>query len=245
MKRELYIVGDIHGEYAMMKDILQYWKKEEQQLVLLGDLAERGPQSLECFLEGKRLVEEEGAIYIRGNHEKILFDWLEDPREAFDWYMRNGGGATITSLLGEEAFEVLSPEEMAQSIHKQYPDLLDFLKNRPLYFETETAICVHAAVDLSLDDWHETSIRDFIWQREPFHSTPNHLDKTIIFGHTVTSHLFKDDTRLTIWEKDGKIGIDTGAAYGGALTGLVWDDRAGRVAEIHQIRHQKKEEAKD
>ncbi|WP_410471122.1 signal peptidase II, partial [Enterococcus faecium] len=40
---------------------------------------------------------------------------------------------------------------------------------RPLYYEWENYLFVHAGVDLTKKDWRKTSLRDFIWIREPFH----------------------------------------------------------------------------
>lgn len=233
MAEQYFIVSDVHGHYELLCELLTHWDRENQTLILLGDMGDRGPQTKECYLAAKQLVEEEGAIYIKGNHEKIIHDWLKEPREAFEWFLKNGGGATIESLLGVEAFEQLSPEEMAAAIQETYADLLDFIATRPLYFECDEMVCVHAGINVELDDWHQTSERDFIWQREPFLSTPYPLDKPIIFGHTVTNHLWKEENRWDIWQHEGKIGIDTGASYGGFLTGIIWKE--GTIHQVIQI----------
>ncbi|NRD18400.1 metallophosphoesterase, partial [Lactococcus lactis subsp. lactis] len=45
MYNEVFVVGDIHGEYKKFKEILKYWDSNRQQLILLGDLCDRGLQS--------------------------------------------------------------------------------------------------------------------------------------------------------------------------------------------------------
>ena len=78
-----------------------------------------------------------------------------------------------------------------------------------------------------MDDWRDSTKRDFIWIREGFYDQKNHTNKTIIFGHTVTASLHKELGNYDIWQSgDGLIGIDGGAVYGGKLHALLLS-RAG------------------
>ena len=58
---------------------------------------------------------------------------------------------------------------MALMIRSRYPELIDFLTKRPLYFEWQHYLFVHAGVDLTMEDWRQTAPKDFLWIREPFH----------------------------------------------------------------------------
>jgi serine/threonine protein phosphatase 1 len=71
----------------------------------------------------------------------------------------------------------------------------------------------------------ETSEFDFLWIREPFHEGKNRTGKTIVFGHTITPMLYGDMQTTSLWESDGKIGIDGGAVFGGSLHGVVFDTK--------------------
>lgn len=235
MVDKLFIVGDIHGEYDLLEKLLKLWDSQTEQLVFLGDLADRGPKSKQCFLKVKELVETEQAICLSGNHEDILVKWLESPEEHFDWYLRNGGQATIESLLYVGVIEEETPLEMAQQIKFRYADLIQFIKQLPLYYETDYCVCVHAGVNLSLDNWKETSRRDFIWIREPFHEAKNTLNKYIVFGHTPVQSLHSKLTDTHLWYSDKKIGIDGGAVYHGALHGLVLSQHG--IEANYQIMH--------
>jgi predicted phosphodiesterase len=42
MKNEFFVVGDVHGEFELLLDILKKWDEERQQLIFLGDLIDRG-----------------------------------------------------------------------------------------------------------------------------------------------------------------------------------------------------------
>lgn len=233
MTRQLFIVGDVHGEYELLLSLLQHWDSERQQLVFLGDLADRGPAGRDCWQLAKTLVEEAGAVCLMGNHEDIFLTWLADPLNCQDWYLRNGGQTTLESLLGQGILDQLSPEQLAASIRKIYPDLLAFLENLPLYYETEAVICVHAGLDLDLEDWYQTSKRDFLWLRETFYQSDKRLDKLIVHGHTPTIDIRQDRSQSGILIGTGKINIDGGAVYGGSLHGLVLEGQT--LVADHQI----------
>lgn len=237
MKEKLFVVGDVHGEYTLLEKLLKLWNEESEQLVFLGDLADRGPDSKKVFECVKQLVDDNRAICISGNHEDILLKWLDDPIENFDWYLRNGGQATLENLLYEGVLNELSPDVVAKQIKEQYADLVYFLANLPLYYETDYCICVHAGIDFSLNDWKETSRRDFLWIREPFHQASNTLDKYIVFGHTPVQSLHSKLTDTQLWYMDKKIGIDGGAVYNGALHGLVLSKEG--IEADYQIIHPK------
>ena len=94
---------------------------------------------------------------------------------------------------------------------------------------------VHAGVDLRLDHWLDTVPKDFYWIREPFHTGKNTTGKTIIFGHTPLKGLNEDGDYMKLWQHDGKIGMDGGAVFGGALHGVVWHD--GKIQKIYSLEH--------
>lgn len=236
MKEQLFVIGDIHGEYEMLQELLSYWDKETQQLVFIGDLGDRGNASSSCFKRVHQLVKDEDAICITGNHEQILLNFLNKPDEYAANYFLNGGLKTIESFLSETDLSKLQPEQMAKQIQEKAPWLKSFLTNLPNYYEWYAYLFVHAGVNLTKESWLNTSSYDFIWIREPFHNGRNRTGKTIIFGHTPTNLLHGDMKNFQIWEDDNKIGIDGGAVFGGILHGLVFD----KNGMIHHYGVQKK-----
>lgn len=220
-KDKVFVMSDIHGEFLMMEEILRKWNSEDEQLVILGDLADRGPKSKESLELAYHLVQKEKAIVIKGNHDDMLEKYLEDPVTNEGLYYINGGGKTIKSLLGDEKSES-DHKKNVRAIKHKYPWLLPFLKSMGYYYEWEHYLFVHAGVDLALDDWRDSTNRDFIWIREGFYDQENHTNKTIVFGHTVTASLHKEPSNYNIWQSaDGLIGIDGGAVYGGKLHALL------------------------
>ncbi|MFA9414691.1 MULTISPECIES: metallophosphoesterase [unclassified Streptococcus] len=225
MTNQLFAIGDVHGKYSLLHDLLQKWDKTTQQLVFIGDLIDRGEDSKSCLELVCRLVREEGAVCLMGNHEWMFLRYLDDPTERYDHYQRNGGDTTINSLLGRPLDAQVDPVSDAVAIVGQYAEMVDQIRQFPYLYETQEYLFVHAGIDLSLPDVRETADYDKVWLRQPFHEGQNQTGKRIVFGHTPTKYLFdRQDYLDQIWTtEDGKIGIDGGAVYGGVLHGVVLD----------------------
>lgn len=153
MNTQVLAIGDIHGQIQLFKEMLNHWKEATQQLVLIGDLGDRGENPKDCFLLGKRLVEEKQAIYLKGNHEDLLLRFLADPEERYENYCLNGGMRTLESLLHTGLEAEYSPTEISMLVKSHYPELIEFLNGLPLYFEWQDYVFVHAGVDLAKSDW--------------------------------------------------------------------------------------------
>ncbi|MGB3160360.1 metallophosphoesterase family protein [Carnobacterium sp.] len=222
MKTELFAIGDVHGQITLLKEMLTHWDESKQQLLFIGDLGDRGENPKACFILANELVKEKEAIWIKGNHEEMLLNFLENPEENYDVYKMNGGMKTLETFLHSGLADEYSPTEIAMLMTSHYPTLKESLKELPLYYEWGDYVFVHAGVDLSKKDWRKTAPKDFVWIREPFHSMKNNTGKKIVFGHTITPSLYGDNKTSNLWLKDNKIGIDGGAVYGGSLLGVVF-----------------------
>ena len=234
MTERFFAIGDIHGEIDMMKEMVQKWDGK-QQLILVGDLIDRGPDSKACLLYGKELVETHGAIWLKGNHEVMFLAWIDDPSDRYDHYRRNGGDTTINSLLGRPLNHEVDGIEDAKLVKEQYAALIQFIRERPLYVEFDQYIFVHAGVDLELADWHDSTPRDYVWIRKEFHEAKNTTGKMIVFGHTPLENLVGEPATKKLWVSDGKIGIDGGAVYHGVLHGVSFDAKG--IVEDHILVH--------
>lgn len=238
MKQEIFAIGDVHGEISLFKEMLNNWNENTQQLVLIGDLGDRGENPKECFILGKALVEEKGAICLRGNHEVMLLDFLRQPEQNYPLYAMNGGVKTIETFLHPGAEDEYGAVEMASMIKSYYPWLEVFLENCLLYYEWEDYVFVHGGVDLSKKDWKKTSDKDFVWIREGFYDQQNKTGKKIVFGHTITPMLYGDNETTDLWIKNDLIGIDGGAVYGGTLHGVHFNKEG--IVKDYTIQNEKK-----
>jgi len=73
-KGSLLVVGDIHGDFSMMKAIVSHFtshKLKPEHLVFLGDIVDRGSHSIACLnlLFALSLKYPKRVHFLRGNHE--------------------------------------------------------------------------------------------------------------------------------------------------------------------------------
>lgn len=84
-----FVVGDVHGHAALLDKLTAAVKfnPERDRLIALGDLIDRGPDSLELLQRIERLP---WFCSLRGNHEALLKASPNSVRAAMIWH-RNGG----------------------------------------------------------------------------------------------------------------------------------------------------------
>ena len=229
----VYGIGDIHGRHdlltALRERILSDAEAADRMrrvVVYVGDYVDRGPDSRDVI---DLLVEEPlpgfESVYLLGNHEAFLLKFLEDESVGLLWMM-NGGAATCRSYgvdpqaaphfvdrmlwLQEELRARMPPAHMA------------FLDELTLSHVEGDYLFVHAGLrpGVSLEDQDP---EDLTWIREPFLSSDRDHGKIVIHGHTPTS-----DPVL----RPNRIGIDTGACFGGQLTAVVLEDDRQRLLQV-------------
>ena len=154
---DYYVIGDVHGKAGMLEDLLKTWDGHTQ-LLFLGDLIDRGEDSRRVLEMVKDLVDNHGAICLSGNHEYMFLTWLDVPEESYDHYRRNGGDTTINSILGRPLDAPVAGVEDSKRVATESADLVKFIRQMPFVVETDKYIFVHAGIDLTLDDWHETCL---------------------------------------------------------------------------------------
>ncbi|MGT2716616.1 metallophosphoesterase [Streptococcus respiraculi] len=216
-----FVIGDVHGKAGMLETLLEHWN-EEEQLIFLGDLIDRGENGRAVLERVKDLVEQKQAICLSGNHEYMFLAWLDDPEARYDHYRRNGGDTTINSILGRPLNAPVDGIRDAKRVLAEAGDLVAFIRQMPFHVETEQLIFVHAGLDLTLNNWQDTTDYQKVWLRSPFHEAENKTGKGIVFGHTPTTYLTGEPMGSSkLWQTaDGKIGMDGGAVYGGVLHGI-------------------------
>lgn len=222
MKKTIFAVSDIHGEAKCLKESLKKAGYDENNpnhlLVSIGDALDRGDECLEVYEYLKRLFDEGKAIVLKGNHTGFFTNYLDGTSlDPFN-YFHNGTRETMADFLHQTApFEswcVLAKDidvptigDFAEwlsgakkEINEEYPELLEWLKTRPYYFETKNYIFTHGAIDTNAKDWHEphcmryhfTDWEALMWDDGSFFGKEiNNTDKTVVIGHFGTSTLRK------------------------------------------------------
>jgi len=198
----IFAVGDIHGCLDQLKEMISLLDIDRNQdtLVFIGDYIDRGPDSkgvLDFILELKK--EMKTVVCLRGNHEEMFLDFYLEQKNG-PLFLLNGGRNTLSSY---------RMKKTDQGYAARLPDAhLHFLKTLPLYFEAGNFLFVHAGlrpgIPLKKQDPH-----DLLWIRDEFFLSHADFPKVVVFGHTPFPRPFL---------MENKIGIDTGAVYGGQLT---------------------------
>lgn len=222
MKERILAISDIHGCFDEFQELLTKinYQPEKDQLYLLGDYMDRGPQSKEVMHKVKDLVENDGAIALLGNHDQFFLDWIDDPVEGIHRMSINGGLDTLVSFLGHidiNAEDAKTWKSWRDRFVAEYEDIVSCIRGLRYYVEDQGYIFVHAGIDPELDNWKDTNKHDLVWIRRAFLDAELHIDETVVHGHTPNIDLHgKHD----IFYRDKKIGIDGGCAYGGQLNAL-------------------------
>ena len=226
-----FVVSDIHGMYKQFEQILTYWDKKST-LVILGDLIDRGPQSLDVIRKVMDLKENYGEqlIFCKGNHEDMLLNYIDQPEVNQERYFRNGGLETMASFFEQLPLKMEDKNELEQAyiIKEHFKEELDFLNCGELYKVVGDILFTHAGFDSANADFETTTERDFLWVRE--HYLKENLTPYVnVFGHTPLKYIHESNE---IWiSKDCKfVAIDGGCYFSGRLNAILISD-CGEVLE--------------
>ena len=196
----IFAIGDIHGCYhqlqALMEKIPINFARDT--LVFIGDYIDRGPHSVEVvdyLVTLKKRVPR--SIFLKGNHEDMLEKYLDGTDRLT--YLLNGGQQTMDGYLQKPARSGNYPIPLE---HRK------FFQSLKLVYETKDFIFVHAGLRPRVPLESQNS-EDLLWIRDKFIHTKYNFGKPVIFGHTPLKEPLLEPN---------KIGIDTGAVYGNALT---------------------------
>ncbi len=206
---KIFAIGDIHGCLEKLEDLLEQLAVDRQSdtLVFIGDYIDRGKYSREVVDYLIRLQREyRNVICLRGNHEQMFLNYLDGVNEGL--YLGNGGRATLDS------YGILLSDDLEERKAKIPEEHMNFFRLLLPYYETDHYIFVHAGVRPELP-LNRQAIDDLLWIRFEFIENENDFGKTVVFGHTPMKNLLINKN---------KIGIDTGAVYGGKLTAIELPD---------------------
>lgn len=218
----VYAVGDIHGRYDLLIDLLAQIADDAREtaadhrplLVFCGDYVDRGPDSAKVLssVGWMRSNPRFETRCLKGNHEQMMLTYIENPPSAGGW-LRVGGAETLASY-GVEAPAWDAP---AEDHWRARDALLDAMPARHLWLlqTLETLLLVgdyafaHAGVRPGVA-LHKQDEEDLLWIREEFLNARRGFKKMIVHGHS--------------WDSEEpffgahRIGIDTGAYRTGVLT---------------------------
>ena len=214
------IIGDIHGCDRELRELLNKVQlREDDRLILLGDLFDRGEESWEVFQTVRGLAEAFGErfVLLRGNHEDLLLRDKLTMKEQRIWD-HVGRGTTVASFMAH-----------GERMEDAAPWIREHCR---LFYRDGEIQCVHAGMMVDPievnDTW--TLIHDHGIVMRNCYAGPltivGHIGieaPTWFAGDGETEEKLAYGEWRTLPEK-GIICIDTGCGKGGRLTGMVVED---------------------
>jgi serine/threonine protein phosphatase 1 len=209
-----YVMGDIHGAYRALKQCFERSKfnYEDDTLIFLGDVADGWPDSKRCIDE---LLEVRHLIYILGNHDLWLLQWLKTG-VAENLWLQQGGSATISSY-----------DKEVPSAH------LALLERGLPYIIRNNKLFVHAGINLQLP-LEQQDLKTFCWDRTLVQKAWELFIKEIQSKLTNFDEVYIGHTPIPFEQPIQScevIMMDTGAGWSGTLSMMDIDTKKIYVSD--------------
>ena len=175
----IFAIGDIHGCFkqliSLQDKILNYpkYKKESDLLIYLGDFIDRGPNSRDVINHIIKLQKQNvNSIFLMGNHEQILIDFLFNNINNLRYWLSLGADQTFKSYDIEVAnfikdgFEDDKIDKLRKVfLNKLTKEHINFFKNLKLSHTLGEFLFVHGGINPEKSLSQHDKI-DFLWSSE-------------------------------------------------------------------------------
>lgn len=155
----IFAISDIHGNLDALKKRVKQLEgclNNGDKLVLLGDYIDNGPESFQCLKMTKELQDRYGkdtVIALKGNHEVWFLNFINDLGD--EWLEADKNYRTSRTFLSEAEYRnwltIQSREHRLECLKRiirlKHAELLQWMEELPLFYETSSQIFVHAGVD--------------------------------------------------------------------------------------------------
>lgn len=245
-----YVVADVHGFYTPLMDALKsagyFTDPQPHKLIILGDLFDRGTEAVALQKYILELMQEDGVILIRGNHEDLFCKMVtEDRGIAYSHHVSNGTFDTALQLTGyDPVMAGLKNYDFADAA-KATPFYREIIPAMLDYYETPHYVFVHGWVPgifsrrgyNYFSDWRECPGAE--WEAARWFNgmaciSSTAEEKTIVCGHWHASYghsvleekgsEFGPDADFTPYIAPGIIALDACTAVSGFINCIVIED---------------------
>jgi len=231
-----YAIGDTHGDLVVVEGAIKYLESvitPDDLVVWLGDYIDRGPSSKQCVdaiiaFQQKHL----NTICLCGNHERMLLDASKEAVQVYSnsdqigigpkthmWWCNGGDKAMMSyDAWGHADWQAIVPEEH-----------WNWFKNLKIDYRWGDYLFVHAGILPDGVTWAAPDYDPRLWITKAFADDTSNYGFVVIYGHSP-----KTNPPLPK-SQPNKIGIDTGAIFGGRLSIIRLDKKVIRRKNLHPI----------
>ena len=210
--RPFFAIGDIHGDYAGMEQILHRIEEisDDPMVVCVGDYVDRGERSAEVlgWMHHVNTLYPQDFVCLTGNHEQMIIQFLQDPEGQGDRWLAFGGLQTLQSYQVSKQAGTSMTDLRDQLADAMGEDLIRWLGDLPVSWQSGNVADTHAGADPSLPIGAQ-SRRNLIWGHADFQTAVRSDGVWVVHGHTIV-----EQPEV----QNGRIAIDTGAYVTGRLT---------------------------
>jgi serine/threonine protein phosphatase 1 len=229
-----YVFGDLHGRLDLLLLLKEAIDRDAASrsltdftVVGLGDYIDRGPDSRGVMNALARNIFERRTILLRGNHEQMILDFLEEPERNGAMWLRNGAletlrsyGVDVTRLLGSETPQFGAVREaLVACLPVSH---LVLLQRMPNSCENDRYFFAHAGARPARRLDQQTD-EDLLWIRQGFADRDEPFEKVVVHGHTVVEKPYFGEYRVN---------LDTGAYFSNRLTCLMLEGDERRLIDV-------------
>ncbi len=212
-----YVIGDIHSGLRALKQVLELLPKTSDDLyIFLGDYVDGWSEAAETVSFLIDFSEENNCVFLRGNHDDLVYDFLKNDQDRPMW-LAHGGEAT------KHSYAKLSEAEIEKH-------LLFYEKLENYFIDSNNRVYLHAGFTNMHGPQYEYFPNSVYWDRtlwEMVCSLDTSLSKDdvnypkrlllfeeIYIGHTPVTRIGKTVPAnfANVWN------VDTGAAFKGVLS---------------------------
>ncbi|PGE18160.1 serine/threonine protein phosphatase [Bacillus toyonensis] len=179
------IMSDIHGELNLLKELLHKVNfKNEDYLIINGDLCEKGSDSIGVVDYVMDLVESNLNVHVVEGNCEVLVDALLNENPGLINYLCTRKHSIFNEWLEQLHFSIqedTSIQEVKEVLLSHFSKEINWLNELPTAIETEDYIFVHAGLEDRVD-WKETARKNAIAMPEFFNKS-HRANKYVVVGH--------------------------------------------------------------
>ena len=256
-----YVTADIHSYFKVFYQTLEatgfFADQAPHKLIICGDLFDRGEESLDLQNFILDLMEKDQVILIRGNHEDLALDLLNNWHKGSynqPHHYSNSTLDTVAQLTKITVRDIFTRSQESGQLFLNTPFVQKIIPAMVDYFETDHYIFTHGWIPcdkdnsgnyLPIKDWRRADEKQWKKARwingmEAAHEGITEPGKTIVCGHWHCSfgHAIYEDcgaekgptANYAPYQVDGQIiALDACTALSKKINCIVIEDTCNRV----------------